>query len=170
MKEIPPCGPINRPLVGMTLLAKMIKAVICDFGYTIYDPETDQFLDGALKTIRLLHKKGLKLALMSRTKDPAKRKKQIRELGLEKYFDFIEALPIHGIKEFSPIIEKFGFNIDEYLVVGDRFTSEITEGNKAGMKTCRVLYGPEKDLEPKEEVEKPDYTISKLKEVLELIN
>lgn len=149
---------------------KSIKAVIFDFGYTIYDPETDQFLDGALETIKLLHKKGLKLALMSRTKDPERRKKQIRELGLEKYFDFIEALPIHGTKEFSPIIEKFGFGVNEYLVVGDRFTSEITQGNRVGMKTVRLLYGPEKDLEPKEDMEKPDYTISNLKEVIELIN
>mgnify|MGYP001590661733 CR=1 FL=1 len=146
-----------------------IKAVIFDFGYTIYDPEKDQFMDGALETIQLLHKKGLKLALMSRTKDPEKRKEQIKKLGLEKYFNFIEALPIHGTKEFTPIIEKFGFKPAEFLVVGDRFTSEIKQGNIAGMNTARFLFGPEKDMNPTKDEEKHDYTISNLKEVLNLV-
>lgn len=149
---------------------KKIKAVIFDFGYTIYDPEENKLLPNVVKTLKGLHNKGLKLAIMSRTTDPKKRIQQIKDLGLDRYFDFIDAIEKGGVKEFTPILDRFGFKPDEFLVVGDRITSEIIQGNKLGMNTVRFLYGPEKDLDPTKDEEKPDYTISNLKEVIGLIN
>lgn len=150
-------------------MERNIKAVIFDFGYTIYDSDKEELIPNAVETLEKLHSKGFKLAVISRTQDPEKRKKQIRELGINKYFDFIEAVPIDGTKEFAPIIDKFGFKPEEFLVVGDRVDSEIKQGNIAGMHTCHFLYGPRQDLTPQDENEKPEYTISNLKEVLDLV-
>lgn len=147
----------------------MIRSVIFDFGSTIYDVEEEQLLDDALETLETLHKKGLKLALVSRAADPQKRLLKIEELGLNKFFDFIESIPSGTIKEFDSIIKKFGFKPEEFLVVGDRFTHEIAQGNLLGMETVRILNGPEKDMESTKAEEMPDHTIIHLKEVLNLV-
>jgi FMN phosphatase YigB (HAD superfamily) len=146
-----------------------IKAVIFDFGYTIYDPDEKRLLDHAQDTFMSLQGMGLKLALVSRTQFPKKRIQQIKDLGLNKYFDYIDAIEKGGTKEFMPIINKFGFNPDEFLVIGDRPSSEIKEGNILGMATCRINYGPNSFEKPQSKEEMPKTTIKFLKEVLELV-
>lgn len=122
----------------------MIKAVIFDYGYTIYDPETKGFQPDALATVATLSKK-FKLILVSRTADTKKRLEEIEKAGFDRYFDFIKVIDKDKeTKNFEDILNHFKYQPEEFLVVGDRITSEITEGNRKGMKTCRFLYGPEK--------------------------
>lgn len=146
----------------------MIKGIIFDFGYTIYDPETENLQPDIFSTLEKLLGK-YKLALVSRTKDVQKRIQQINELGLTKFFDQIEAIPKEGNKDFGPIIRKFNLKPEEILVVGDRITSEITQGNRLGMKTCRFVTGPEKNLIAENKDQESSYTINKLSEILEII-
>ncbi|MEX0616520.1 MAG: HAD hydrolase-like protein [Candidatus Woykebacteria bacterium] len=147
----------------------MIKAIIFDFGYTIYDPENEKLVDGAIEALEEVHEKGLKLALVSRTKDVQKRLEQISNLGLNTYFDYIEVMPLEGTKEFDPIIEKFGFEPQEFLVVGDRVRSEIKIGNQKGMETCQFLFGPRLKELPEKSDEKPNHKINKVSEVVNLV-
>lgn len=147
----------------------MIKAIIFDYGYTIYDPEKDGFQPDAVSTISALSKK-FKLILVSRAKDTEARLKQIELVGFDQYFDYIKVIDkTKETKDLTDILSHYKFAPEKFLVVGDRITSEITQGNKLGMRTCRFLYGPEKDLIPENELEKPNYTIDKLSEIPSLV-
>lgn len=146
----------------------MIKAIIFDYGYTIYDPELKGFQPDATSTLEVLMKK-VRLILVSRTDDTPARLEQIEKIGFQLYFDFIDIVKKGEDKDFTKIINRYKFEPEEFLVVGDRITSEITQGKKLGMKTCRILVGPEKNLIPENGFEKPDYTIERLSEVVNLI-
>lgn len=150
--------------------AKSIKGVIFDFGYTLYDPDKGVLVKNARIILEKLHKE-YKLAIVSRTENPQKRLQQLRELGVEQFFDFVDCIPKDGIakKDFTGILEHFGLQPEELLVVGDRITSEIAQGKKLGMRTCRLVAGPEKDLAPSKPEEKPDYVIHELTDVLEVL-
>ncbi len=150
---------------------KEIKGIIFDFGHTLYEPDTMKLLEDARAVLKNLHG-NYKLAIVSRTENPAKRRQQLKDLGIEQFFDFVEAIPKDGIatKDFTAILNHFGFRPNEILVVGDRITSEITQGNKLGMQTCRFVTGPEKELAPSKPEEKPTYTIYKLIDVLEVVH
>ncbi len=147
----------------------MIRVIIFDYGYTIYDPENKGFQPDAEATISALSK-NFKLVLVSRTTDTKKRLEEIEKAGFDRYFDYIKVINKNKeTKNFKDILDHFNFKPDEFLVVGDRITSEITEGNRVGMKTCRFLYGPEKSLVPEVDLEKADFTIESLSEIINLV-
>lgn len=146
----------------------MIKAIIFDYGYTIYDPEKKGFHPDSLATLKVLSNK-YKLILVSRTSNTEERLSQIEKNGFDQLFDYIKVVKKEETKDFKDILEFFKFKPKEFLVVGDRITSEITSGKKLGMVTCRFLYGPEKDLVPENALEIPDYTIENLKEIIHLV-
>lgn len=146
----------------------MIKAIIFDYGYTIYDPVLKGFQPDARSTLEVLMKR-FRLILVSRTSDPTTRLKEIEGVGFHLYFDFVDIIEKGESKDFKKILQRYNFKPEEFLVVGDRITREITQGKKLGMKTCRFLYGPEKDLIPENELEQADYTIEKLSEIVNLV-
>lgn len=146
----------------------MIKAIIFDYGYTIYDPEKNGFQPDALAVIKALTSE-YKLILVSRTKDTEARLAQIEKIGFDQFFDFIQVLPKEETKNFENILKHYKFKPEEYFVLGDRITSEISEGNRLGMKTCRFRYGPEKNLLPADNFETADYEIENLSEVLDIL-
>ena len=147
----------------------MIKAIIFDYGYTIYDPEIKGFQPDAMATIKFLSDK-FKLILVSRTSDTEARLRQIEAVGFDQLFHYIKVIKKEESKDFKDILDFFKFKPEEFLVVGDRITSEITQGKKLGMLTCRFLYGPEKNLVPENELETPDFTIEKLSDVIRIAN
>lgn len=147
----------------------MVKAVIFDYGHTLFANENNSLYPNAVNILEILNQKGVKLALVSGTSKEELRRAQLNEFGIFPYFDYINFLPHEARKNFKPFLEKFSFKPDEVLVVGDRITSEITEGNKLGVKTCRILNGPEKNLIPKSAIETPKYTIEELSEVTNLV-
>lgn len=147
----------------------MIKAVVFDYGYTIYDPGKDGFQPDALAVIKTLSSK-YKLILVSRTKDTEARLRQIEKVGFDQYFDYIQVIQKEETKNFEEILKHYKFKPEEYFVVGDRITSEISEGNRLGMKTCRFRYGPEKNLLPSNNFETADYEIENLSEIIDILS
>jgi putative hydrolase of the HAD superfamily len=147
----------------------VIKAVIFDFGYTLYDPILKGFQPDAASTLEFMLNKKLRLILVSRTSDTLVRERQINEAGFNLYFDYVDIVKKGDNKDFTKILSRYNFNPEEFLVVGDRLTSEITQGKKLGMKTCRFLYGPEKALIAQNRFEQPDYTVERISEVTHLI-
>jgi len=146
----------------------MIKAIIFDYGYTIFDSEKQLFQTNALSVVEALAPK-YKLILVSKTKDTGARLRQIEKAGFDQYFDYIQVLPKEENKNFENILRHYKFKPEEYFVIGDRITSEIREGNRLGMKTCRFRYGPEKNLVPIDNLEEADYEIEDLSEVLDIL-
>ncbi len=148
----------------------MIKAIIFDFGYTLLDEDKGTLYLGVTKLLDVLEERHIDLALTCATDKEELRREQLNESGIFPYFKYVHFQPVEEPKNFEPILEQFNLTPEEILVVGDRITREITSGKKLGMKTCRILNGPEKNLVPDNELEIPDYTIEKLSEIILLLS
>lgn len=140
----------------------MIKAVIFDYSWTLFNPETDSLYPEAPELLKKLHKKGYKLAVVSRAGDVSQRLDEMSGMGLSKYFEVVEAVPVGQAKEFSTILQKLGVKGEECVVVGDRVKSEILEGNRIGAKTVWVRRGNFADEEPENEMEEPKEILDSL--------
>ncbi len=147
----------------------MVKGIIFDFGYTLYDPTSKTLYPGALEVLEKLKGK-YKLAVASRTDNVVKRHQELHDLEVGKYFDVIEVVPEGTNKDLQSILEKFNLKPEEVMVVGDRLTSEITQGNKLGMKTVHYVNGPEKDRLPANDLEKADFGIINLHDLIAYVN
>lgn len=148
----------------------MIKAIIFDYSNTIEDIETGKLYPEVPIVLKDLRKKALKLALVSRASDLEERLKEFKQLNLKDYFDLLDVVTVGNNKEFGPIIEKLGVKSEEVLVVGDRVRSEILEGNKIGCKTVWIRRGIFMDEMPESDLEKPDFIIKDLLELLPIID
>lgn len=144
----------------------MIKAVIFDYAGTIYNPFSGQLYPETDNVLKVLTEKGIKLALVSRSSNLEERLKEFKHLNLRKYFQILEAVPVENEKEFTHLLKVLNVKAEECLVVGDRVKSEILAGNKIGCKTVWVLQGEFTDEKPESELEKSDYTIHSLDELL----
>ena len=148
----------------------MIKAVIFDYAGTIYNPFTGKLYPELIPVLNYLIQKGLKLALISRATNLEERLEEFEDLNLRKYFQILEAIPVGNKKDFRRILKKLSISPEETLVIGDRVKSEILEGNKIGAKTVWVLQGEFLDESPENELEKPNYIIHSLDELLTINN
>ncbi len=144
----------------------MIKAVIFDYAGTIYNPFTGKLYPQTVNVLEILTKKDIKLALVSRAFNLEERLEEFKNLNLKKYFQILEAVSVENEKEFTHLLKEVNVQAQECLVVGDRVKSEILEGNKIGCKTVWVLQGEFTDEQPEGDLEKPDYIINSLDELL----
>ncbi len=154
---------------AVLLFFLMIKAAIFDYGHTLLDNDNARLYPGSEAVLEYLNNKGIKLGLVSGTNKEEFSRQQLNEFGIYPYFDYIKFIEHWDKRDFQPILKQFKLKPDEILVVGDRITSEITEAKQLEMKTCRVLRGPEKNLVPSNELEKADFEIEDLREVINLI-
>jgi len=148
----------------------MIKAVIFDYAGTIYDPYKGKLYPETVQVLEYLTKKGLKLALVSRSSDLEERLAEFKDFNLRKYFQILEAVPVEKKKEFTHLLKELNVKAEECLVVGDRVKSEILEGNIISCKTAWILQGEFLDESPEGELEKPDYTINSLQELTHIVD
>lgn len=148
----------------------MIKAVIFDYGYTLYDREELDLYPEAGQVLSDLATLDYKLVLVSRAEDIELRREEIRNLDLDKFFDIIDIVPKQSEKEFEWIFEELEVRPEEVLVVGDRVKSEIAVGNSLGCMTVWVPRGPFALEEPKTKEEKPDFKVKDLVGVLQILN
>src|SRR3989344_2091576 len=124
---------------------------------------------GVAETLALLHAT-FTLVLVTQG-NPAQQRKKIALLGISHYFDHI-LTPHTGEKEqaFRESMNLLKLTADEILIVGDRIDAEIKMGNKLGMTTVRILQGKYSRLSPEHELEKPDFTIKEIKEVIAIVH
>lgn len=108
-------------------------------------------------------REGHKLILISQGSLESQNKR-IDVLGIRDYFDEIH-LPERGKKKevFDEVFKSLDLEANKILVVGDRIDSELKIANNLGMKTCRIMKGKYKILEPRFQDEEPDYTINTLR-------
>ena len=137
------------------------------FIYDIYSRFSKPKLkDGAEDLLRLLKKKGKKVAIFS---DSNRHRLFIetRKLGVTKYVDFI--LSADSIKKFKPnptgliaIANRFKLNRKQCLYVGD-MASDIYTAKFAGMDSCAVCDG----IDPEELLKmiKPVYIAKSIRKI-----
>jgi FMN phosphatase YigB (HAD superfamily) len=148
----------------------MIKVVIFDYNWTIYDPIELALFPEALQVLADLIEKDYKLVLISKTENVEVRREEIKNLGLDELFEIIDIVPEEREKEFEWIFEELEVKADQVLVVGDNVKSEIAVGNSTGCMTVWVPRGEFAHVLPKTKEEKPDFTVKDLTGVSQILN
>ncbi len=148
----------------------MIKAVIFDYGYTLYDREELGLYPEAVQVLADLISQQYRLILVSRAESIELRREEIRNFGLDELFEIIDIVPSESEKEFEWIFEELDLRPEEVMVVGDRVKSEIAVGNSLGCMTVWVPRGPFALELPKTKEEKPDFQVKDLTGVLQILN
>ena len=148
----------------------MIKAVVFDYGRTLLDRETNKFFPEAFKLLEDLKQKGYKLGLVSKTKNTPDRAEEIVETGLADNFDAVITTYVKKEENFKELASDLDIKPSEMLIVGDRIRGEIVIGNKIGSKTVWLKKGLFAKQPPRNNQEKPTYTINELAELSLILN
>ena len=95
-------------------------------------------------------------------------------LGLQHFFDVVVISEEIDKKKpdsqvFKIAAEKIGCRPEEAMMVGDRIDKDILGANRAGMITIQIMKGKYGGQIPRNPDEEPDYVISSLKEILEIL-
>ena len=132
-----------------------------------------KLFDDVEQTLQTLRDEGFKLALIS-TGVHNRQEKKVELLGLKPYFDHIEINDSERgyltQQVFEHVLSRFGVRGDEAVVVGDRIYSELRIGKTYGMTTVQMLHGRFKDLIPETTEERPDYQISRISELTNVLH
>lgn len=125
-----------------------------------------------IPTLTKLRSMGIKLFLVT-SGVYARQEKKIRLLGLRNSFDRIiindDDRGVTKEECYIDLMEGCGLPAEEMLSVGDRIHSEIRICNSLGMNTVQMIHGRFKDLVPSSEVERPDFKIGAISELLTVL-
>jgi len=149
--------------------AKKYDGIIFDFNRTLYDPEKEKLMEGTIKLLNTLKKRGVIMALLSKT-TTSDRRQLIRSLGLDDYFT--KVVLTSGTKNeshFTEMMEAMQVSANRCVVVGDRVKSEITIGKKLGLQTIWLRRGKFRKEVADSPKEQPDHIINNLHEIYSLL-
>jgi len=149
----------------------MPKLIVFDWIDTLFKRDTALF-PGSKLVLSECKNKGFKLALVTKAggDSPEVRWKQIRESGVESFFDKIFVGLDKDEVNYSEIITSLNVSPSETWVVGDQVCKDIRIGNNLGCKTVWIRSGGRhNDRLPDKNVEEPTYTINRIDEFLDLI-
>lgn len=131
--------------------------------YTHSDVSRIKLFPSAEKLLKNLKKRKMKLALVS-TGTKKQQISKVKALNIKKYFNIIAINDVFKKKgkgyHFRKIIKKLRLKPKDVLVVGNKPSSEIKEGNRLGIKTVQVTAVC--DYKAKYKIEKPDFKIKKI--------
>jgi len=123
-------------------------------------------------TLAELRSQGIRLLLYT-SGVYARQEKKIQALGLRDLFDDISNNDVemgeHRDDCFLDLLARHHLKPDEVICVGDRIQSEIKSGNSLGMTTVQMLHGRFKNVVPKSDLEEPDYKISRIGELHQIL-
>lgn len=152
----------------------MIKAVIVDWGRTLYDSENKIELPEAEGVLKFCRARGLRLATVSLVSAVSnatleERQNQVENSPLRLYFEM--ALVADGDKDalFDQVVLYFGLPREEILIVDDRVIRGIRYGNAHGHPTVWIKKGKFAGELPDEQTGMPTYTITGLVELKNIV-
>ena len=141
--------------------------------YQSYLGDTIVFEEGGLDAVRELKGKVIQCAATNGTVEA--QKKKLSKSGLDQLFDYIFISDEIGIEKpgagfFDKAWETLRndgveFGMKDVIIIGDSLTSDIQGGVNAGISTCWFNPGGKENSSDV----KPDYEISSLNQVLEII-
>jgi putative hydrolase of the HAD superfamily len=126
-----------------------------------------------IPTLLTLRDVGYKLGVITDGKAIKQWEKIIR-LGIQHFFHSVTVSETVGEEKPSPkifqrAVEELNCKVNESVMVGDRLDKDILGANKAGMVSVQIVRGKYKNEKPKNPEEEPDYLISNLGEILNII-
>lgn len=147
-----------------------IKAVIFDWGRTLWDHETEDLMEGAREVLDYCAKEYI-LGLVSLTtrESVEERKQKIRHLDLQKYFFSMELVSDNKDAAYGRAVNRLGGPYHKIAIIDDRTARGIKWGNEHGCVTIWLSKGKFAHELPSEETGQPTYTIHELKELLKFL-
>lgn len=145
----------------------MFDTIIFDWKRTLYDPDRQVLIDGAMEILDLIKGKNIPMVLIG--KGGENMHLEVKRLGVGKYFR--QVVFAEGEKDpavFMPYLSKD--NSRKTLFIGDRVRSELEIGRKLDATTIWVKQGKFAVEEPENNDQKPDYIVSSLKDCSKLIS
>ena len=149
----------------------MIKAIIFDWGRTLWDNENGVLFPDTKETLEYLRGKGYRMALLSVTENTAEglKLKRIQDGGLEPFFDKIVLCEEKGETEVQTINARWNLPYEDIMVIGDRTKADIRIANRLGTKSIWVRRGKFADELPDEETGTPTHTITTVGELKSIL-
>ncbi len=154
----------------------MVRAVFFDLGDTLISEETGGLLPHAREVLQKLRLEGHRLVLIcnATTATGEDVKEILRNAGIGEFFDAVVVSTDVGCRKpdegiFRIALEKLGLQPGEVVMVGNRVSSDILGGNRVGMTTVLVRWSARYPEEVTGELERPNYTIGSLRELLPII-
>lgn len=124
-------------------------------------------------TLRELRLRGYKLFLIT-AGVYARQERKIQLLGLNDLFDEIvindSELGVAPEEVFLELLHRHNLRPQQVISVGDRIRSELKISKSLGMVTAQMLHGRFQHLAPYDAMERPDYRIRRIAELLHLIH
>jgi len=124
-------------------------------------------------TLRELRLRGYKVFLIT-SGLYARQERKVRLLGLGELFDDViindSELGTTHEECFLELLHRHGLRPQQVVSVGDRIRAELKISKSLGMTTVQMLHGRFQDLAPHDELERPDYRIRRIAELLHLIH
>lgn len=145
-----------------------MKLAIIDFNRTLYDPDTDNLMPGALELLMALAKRGVRMALLSR--DVASRADLLERLGILDFFSETAFVPDKTGAVVRGIMERQEATPEETYVIGDYIYQDIRAGNEAGAYTIQFKQGMLSDREPQTQYDVPRAVIHSLEDAVEIVS
>ena len=149
----------------------MIKAIIFDWGRTLWDNENGVLFPDTKETLEYLRGKGYRMALLSVTENTAEelKLKRIRDGGLEPFFDKIVLCKEKDEAGVQTINAVWNLPYEDIMVIGDRAKADIRIANILGMRSIWVRRGKFAEELPDEETGTPTHTISTISELKSIL-
>lgn len=120
---------------------KKYKLIIFDFYKTLFNPETGELFDGIKE---ILTYRCARIPLILITYGGKQRKKQIKKVNIEKYFEKIIFCTKKNQETYRKILADYNASPDESIIVGDNEKEEIKIGKKLGTEIIKVNSANEK--------------------------
>ena len=159
--------PKSRPIVDMD----NIKAIIFDWGRTLFDSETKKEFSDAEQILTLCMERGYRLTLASLANifTPKERMKQIEGSPLWNFFEIVVVINKDKDKILDEIVLKLNLPRNEILIVDDRVIRGIKYGNLRGHPTAWLQKGKFANELPNAETKSPSFIIHSLAELANII-
>ena len=150
------------------------KAIIFDWGRTLFDSETKEEFSEAQDVLLVCNEMGIKLAVVSLVTHHAnatleERRAQIENSPLRKYFEYTRVTDADKDAILDEVVLSFALPRENILIVDDRTVRGIRYGNMHGHPTVWLQKGKFTDELPNEETGQPIFTIHDLQELTEII-
>ena len=126
----------------------------------------------AVPTLTKLRRHGYKLGVIANQNYGTEQR--LKNWNLHRYFEMIAASAELGMAKPDPAIFEWALkqadcSPQNAVMVGDRMDNDIAPANRLGIHTVRLKRGLGAYHEPQSDDETPEYTISTLEELLDLL-
>jgi len=97
-------------------------------------------------------------------------RKRLQSYGIDSHFDLICASDELGLEKPDPRIFQLalktsGCNAEDAWMIGDRLDYDIRPAKQAGWRTIRILQGYNTFQNPRDALDRPDYTVENLAQI-----